>query len=144
MSSYIVDLPRGGNPAVPRAMQVQHDAGVGFSAHDWSPDGSRIAGHRKRPDGVLAGIVTYSIQNGTFERMTETGERPRWLSDGRRLVYTNERGGLSLLDSRSKRSREILSLFPDLIWYPVPSPDDRWIYFVRQSAEADLWLLTLR
>jgi hypothetical protein len=28
--------------------------------------------------------------------------------------------------------------------YPVASPDDRWIYFVRRSAEADLWLLTLK
>jgi hypothetical protein len=38
----------------------------------------------------------------------------------------------------------VLSLLPDTISDSVPSRDDRWIYFVRQSAEADLWLLTLK
>ena len=69
---------------------------------------------------------------------------PRWLSDDRRLVYVNEKGGLSLVETRSKRAHEILSLLPDTIFLTVPSRDDRWIYFVRVSSEADLWLLTLR
>jgi hypothetical protein len=117
----------------------------GFCAFAWSPDGSRIAGFTRRPDGVAAGIVMYSIENRAFERLTETGSYPQWLSDGRRLVYLNEKGGLSLVESRSKRARELLSLLPDRIFSNcVPSRDDRWIYFVRQSAEADLWLLTLR
>ena len=56
----------------------------------------------------------------------------------------DEKGGLSLVESGSKRALELLSLLPDGISNPVPSRDDQWIYFVRGSAEADLWLLTLR
>jgi Tol biopolymer transport system component len=143
VASYIVDLSKGETAAVPEVIPAQNEAGAGFSAFDWSPDGRRIAGHTSRPDGVYAGIVTYSFENHAFERLTETGSWPRWLSDGRRLVYMNENGGLSLLDSSSKRTHELLSLLPDTIGYHAPSGDDGWIYFVRQSAEADLWLLTL-
>jgi len=144
MASHIVDLSKRENAAVPEVIAVQDEDGATFHAYAWSPDGRRIAGYRARPDGVSAGIVTYSIEKRAFERLTETGERPRWLSDGRRLLYRNEKGSLSLVDSRSKRAHEILSLIPDRISYPVPSRDDRWIYFVRRSAEADLWLLTLK
>ena len=144
MASYIVDPSEGQTSAVPEVIPGQNGAGAGFHAFAWSPDGRRIAGFTSRPDGVSAGIVTYSIENRAFQRLTETGTNPRWLSDGHRLVYMNEKGGLSLVDSRSKRAHEILSLLPDTISYPVPSRDDRWIYFVRDAAEADLWLLTLK
>jgi Tol biopolymer transport system component len=144
MASYIVDLAKGEPSAVPEVIEAQTDAGVWFNAFAWSPDGSRIAGYRKRPDGEFAGIVTYLLRNRVLEGLTETGFLPRWLSDSRRLVYQNEKGGVSLVDSRSKRAHEILSLLPYTIAKPVASRDDRWIYFVRSSAEADLWLLTLK
>ncbi len=144
VASYIVDLSKHETSPVPEVIPARNETGAGFNAFDWSPDGRRIAGYRSRPDGVLEGIVTYSIENGAFERLTATGSNPRWLSDGRRLVYMNEKSGLSLVESRSMRAHELLSLLPDRISNPVPSRDDRWIYFVRQSAEADLWLLTLK
>jgi Tol biopolymer transport system component len=120
-ASYIVDLSEGATSAVPEVIPAQNEAGAGFNAFAWSPDGSRIAGYRSRPDGVASGIVTYSIEKRMFERLTETGDTPRWLSDGRRLVYMNEKGGLSLVESRSKRSHELLSLLPDTISWLVPS-----------------------
>jgi Tol biopolymer transport system component len=143
-ASYVVDLSQDGTSAAPETIPPQREAGVEFSAFAWSPDGHRLAGFASTPDVLSAGIVTYSLERGTFDRLTERGERPRWLSDGRRLIYMNEKGGLSLVDSRSRRSRELLSLLPDRILHPVPSPADRWIYFARRSAEADLWLLTLK
>jgi Tol biopolymer transport system component/serine/threonine protein kinase len=144
MASYIVDPSMGQTSAVPDVIPGRNGVSAGFHAFAWSPDGRRIAGFTLRPDGVSgSGIVTYSIENRAFERLTETGTNPRWLSDSRRLVYVNEKGGLSLVDCHTKRVHEILSLLPDPISYPVPSQDDRWIYFVRRSAEADLWLLTL-
>jgi Tol biopolymer transport system component len=143
-ASYIVDLSEQETSPVPEVIPAQNEAGAGFNAYDWSPDGRRVAGFTSQPDGGLDGIVTYSIENGAFERLTETGRYPRWLSDGRRLVYMNDKSGLSLVESRFKRSHELLSLLPDRISSPVPSRDDRWIYFVRGSSEADLWLLTLK
>jgi Tol biopolymer transport system component len=141
--SFILDLSKQETPAIPDVISARDEAGTKFDAIAWSPDGRRIAGFRIRPDAGSEGIETYSIENRAFERLTETGSNPRWLSDGRRLVYMNEKRGLSLVDSRSKRSHELLFLPPDGLSNPVPSQDDRWIYFVRRSAEADLWLLTL-
>jgi len=142
-ASYIVDLSKQETSALPEVIPAQDETSAGFSAFAWSPDGRGIAGSR-RPDVMSAGIVTYSFEKRTFERLTETGSWPRWLSDGRRLVYMNEKDGLSLVESHSKRAHELLSLLPDRLSNPVPSRDDRWIYFVRGSAEADLWLLTLK
>jgi serine/threonine protein kinase/Tol biopolymer transport system component len=142
-SSSIVDPSKGEIPPIPELIPVPSEAGVMFHAYAWSRDGSQIAGYRARPDGVLDGIVTYSVERRTFERLTEAGAWPRWLSDGRRLLYGDGQGGISLVEIRSRRAHEVLSLRPDRIRYPVPLPDDSWLYFVRRSAEADLWLLTL-
>jgi hypothetical protein len=49
-----------------------------------------------------------------------------------------------LLDGKTGRYREVLSLEPDTIGaYFGLSRDDRTIYFNRRRLEADIWMLTL-
>jgi hypothetical protein len=48
-----------------------------------------------------------------------------------------------LLDTRSRKVREVLSLPPNDISGVVPSPDNRRIYFGVNSVEADVWLMSL-
>ena len=67
--------------------------------------------------------------------------RPVWLSDSRRMLF-QDRGRLYLLDSRSKKIREVLSVAPNEFGNGVTiSRDDRQIYFSLVTTEADIWLM---
>lgn len=74
--------------------------------------------------------------------MRESGDAPRWLSDSRRLVFS-ERGALRLIDTRTGAEQTVLSLPGEIIRFPAPAPDDRAIYFVRHKEDGSVWLATL-
>ena len=66
-----------------------------------------------------------------------------WLNDSRRLLYTYHRK-LFVLDSVSKKSRELLSVAPDDFNSVALSPDNRTLYFTRATQQGDIWLMTLK
>ncbi|PYS56603.1 MAG: hypothetical protein DMF74_28180, partial [Acidobacteria bacterium] len=106
----------------------------------WSPDGRRLAGGRT-PGG--AGIVVYSLESQQYEKLTDFGSLPVWLSDSRRLLFPHQ-GKLYLVDSQSKKIHEVLSVAPYVFSSGgALSRDDRLIYFSLVTTEADIWLMTL-
>jgi hypothetical protein len=50
---------------------------------------------------------------------------------------------LYLLDTRSRKIQELLSVTPNNFSFVAPSPDDRRIYFGVTSIEADVWLMSV-
>ena len=66
-----------------------------------------------------------------------------WLQDSRRLVY-NDFTELLVVDRETGAARPILSVRPDGVAARLaPTPDNTRIYFARQMADADVWLLSL-
>ena len=121
-----------------------------WSADAWSPDGSRLAGTLYPDRGIrssavrdTAGIVIYSIDGRSYTKVTNVGSQARWLSDSRRLVFVSE-GKVFLVDRRSRKVRDLVSEPGRDITLATPSRDDRHIYVLRVSAEADVWLTTLK
>ena len=113
-----------------------------------SPDGRWLAGYdRAHPGHPLGGAVIYSLQGQAYQRVTEfggpTGGSPVWLSDSRRLLFAFQ-GKLLLVDSRTKKTHEVLSVPGEVLGYPSLSRDNREIYFTRGSTEADIWMATLK
>ncbi|MEW6207831.1 MAG: winged helix-turn-helix domain-containing protein [Acidobacteriota bacterium] len=109
----------------------------------WSSDGKRLAGWHVRPDGSASGIMIYSLESHRYERITESGSTPVWLSDGIRLLFLNQ-GKLYLIDSISRKISEVMSLAPNVTGEFALSRDDRLIYFRLSSIEADIWLMVLK
>lgn len=124
--------PSGGSLGEPR-----------FGISSWSPDGRQLAGFRVGADGSFLGIVTYSFQSRQFQQLTEFGHVPRYLPDSHRLLF-NHQGKLYLVDSRTKRVHEVLSVTPNEInpWHFGLSRDGRLIVFSEAITEADIWLAT--
>ena len=91
--------------------------------------------------GSFTGIVIYSFDKGQYQKVTDFGHAPRWLSDGRRLLF-NHQGKLHLVDSRTKKVHEVLSIPLCEInpWHFGISRDDRLIVFSMAITEADIWL----
>jgi Tol biopolymer transport system component len=116
-----------------------------FIAWSWSRDGTRLAGWRRIiSTGRDAGIVVYSLQSESYEILTESGRNPVWLSDGRRLLFRSDLPGeLFLVDSETKRIKELTTESSSTYGIATVSPDDRYIYTSVRTEEADIWLLTL-
>jgi Tol biopolymer transport system component len=112
-----------------------------FTANAWSPDGERLAGDIGRKD---AGIVVYTFRSRTYERLTDFGQWPVWLPDGRRVLFVSGGDGFFVVDRATKRVRKIFSAARDVIGPPRLSRDGRQMFFSRRVTEADIWLLTLR
>ena len=109
----------------------------------WSPDGRRLAGYEEHSGVPPAGVVVYSLNEQKYNKLTDFGIGGIWLSDNRRLLFTNQ-GKLYLIDSESKKFHELMSVSPNEFGYRVTVPrDDRQIYFSRITVEADVWLMTL-
>ncbi|HSK75565.1 MAG TPA: protein kinase [Thermoanaerobaculia bacterium] len=118
-----------------------------FSPTSWSADGERLAGtvdpaeQTERSEGL--GIALYSLAFGTYEKVTESGETPRWLSHGRGLVYLDA-GRIFLLDLATRQPRPLLAPSTSSVFTSVNvSPDDRTLYAVRASDQGDVWLRTI-
>ncbi len=109
-------------------------------AFSWSPDGRRLAGSRRSAAGY-GGISVYSFDSRQYQHFTDFGFIPRWLNDGRRLIFGHG-PAICLLDTRSGKVREIVSVAPNEVWGVAPTRDDRRIYFGLGTTEADVWLMS--
>jgi Tol biopolymer transport system component len=130
-----------------------------FAAWSWSPDGRQLAGQHylrnpeelsaqgaaspDRPPGAgSGGIVVYALSSRSYTRLTDHGQFPVWLRDSRRLLFSSG-GKLYLIDSVTRKIREILSIAGETLSAPAVTQDNRWIYFQRGTSEADIWMATL-
>jgi hypothetical protein len=87
--------------------------------------------------------MIYSLDSQQYEKLTDFGSQPVWLSDSRRLLF-RQQDKLYLIDSQSRNIRELVSVPPHEFGVGVTLPhDDRLIYFSLLTTEADIWMMTL-
>jgi hypothetical protein len=99
---------------------------------------------RLQSEGTLSlGTVIYSFDSRSYQKLTDSGNNPVWLSDSRRLLVPDN-DKLYLADRQSRKVKDILSLPRMTIGRPSISRDDRTIYFGAGTAEADIWMATLK
>ena len=104
--------------------------------NSWSPDGQKVA-------GFGSGISVFSFKTGLYEKLTDFGQRPVWLSDSRRLLFCS-RGRLYLIDSVTHRVTQILSVEPLHFQSLAISQDRRRIYASLETREADIWVAQVK
>ncbi len=106
---FIMEVARGWTDQSPTPIIVAPDLGVRFEVWSWSADGRYLAGELRKPDATPCGLGIYSLESGKFERLTDFGNRPAWLSDSRRLVFQHSKAGFTSLTlvsvSHAKSSR---------------------------------------
>ena len=88
------------------------------------------------PTGRDFGLL---VRAAKYEKLTDSGSNPRWLSDNRRLLFSFQ-GKLQIVDSLTKRVAMIMEIAPDgLFGFALPE-NERIIYFTQASTEIDIWL----
>jgi len=140
--SYIIDAGKSWRQQQPRPARAGVPEGSWLWLNDWAHDGTKIAGTLLKLDGGALGIGAFNLETKKFEPYTSFGQFPRWLPDGRRLLF-HARGRIFLADSSGKRTQEILSVKEGSInpYFDV-SWDGRMIAFSLESMDSDIWIMS--
>ncbi len=138
----ILDPGKDWGHQTPQVLPAMDNPELRFTPWSWSSNGHRLAGWQARLGASHLGIVLYSLESQQYEKLTDFGTRPIWLSDDRRLIFYY-RDKLYLVDSKSKNVREIFSTPAQEITGLARLRNDRQIYFSSKIAEADIWLMSL-
>ena len=145
-NSYLFPLGQPLGAAKAQPLPRFDDAGHAFMVYSWSPNGLVLAGTVARPDGSdVPGIVLYWLESKKYQRVTDFGGGPAWMSDSRRLLLVDaSRGKILVLDTASGKSAPLLDVpFRTDFGNVGISRDDRTIFFVRNRMEADIWQVAL-
>ncbi len=145
--TFVIEAGRPWAEQTPQAIPRVSGTQSTFRAFSWSPDGRKLAGWYRRSEGETEdafGIALYSFESRQFEKFDAFGIAPVWLSDGRRLIFGDGAGTLSLLDSKTSKTRRLYSLAPQGIEGFTLSRDGRSIYFSYFTEETDIWLCNLQ
>jgi Periplasmic component of the Tol biopolymer transport system len=137
----ILETGKSWKDQVPQALPAPGEPDASFSVWSWSPDGLWLAGSMIRKDGRQLGTAIYSFESRKYERFLPSRLGGNWLRDSRRLLFEFQ-GKLHLLDTQSKRRREVFSVTPyEILPQFRLSPDNRFIVFTLDSTESDIWLM---
>jgi Tol biopolymer transport system component len=110
-----------------------------FLAWDWSPDGKRLIGNLSGPPSVIGSL---SLETNEYEKLTEFGASPAWLSDSVRFIFVFNRK-VYIGDIKTKRVREVFSSGEREIRSVDISADGELLYYAVYSSKSDIWLLDL-
>jgi Tol biopolymer transport system component len=145
--TYVFDPNRPWHEQSPQVLPAP-EAGLGNPVpNSWSPDSEQLALQMSVVAGGSSknlGIATFSFKSGKYQRLTDIGEWPVWLSDSRRLLFVSKGRDFFIVDSRSKAVNKIFSVERDSIGPPRVPRDGSQIYFTRRVTDADIWLVELR
>jgi eukaryotic-like serine/threonine-protein kinase len=141
---YIIDVGKPWKDQQPQLARTHVPDRSWFWVTDWSHDGEKLAGTVQRLDGGTFGIAALAPQTRKLEQISDFGQLPRWLPDGRRLLF-HANGRLYLAESGTKRTREVLRVTEGSIspYFDV-SWDGRMIVYGVEVLESDVWLMSVR
>lgn len=135
----IFDPDKDAENQSPQYLPAEDDPKRWFMAYSWSPDGKKIIGYGRNIEKPLPYLMTFDFAANKYELVSDFGTRPVWLSDSRRAIFYS-RSKLYLIDTQTKRTKELLSVAPDQIQSISISKDNRSIYFSVQKSESDIWM----
>jgi Tol biopolymer transport system component len=141
--AFVFDVFTPWDRQKPRQLPAIADPTQTFEVWGWSPDGRRLAGQKHLADLSHAGIAVHELGTDRIDWLTNFGEWPVWLKDNKRLLFSHQ-GKLFLIDSVTRKYRELLSLPQQTLGSVGLSHDERTIFYTLRAAEADVWLITLK
>jgi Tol biopolymer transport system component/serine/threonine protein kinase len=142
-ASYIFDPNVPWHAQIPERLPPLGDGENSFWVFSWSPNGRWLAGFARGAEWTPHGVVIYSHETGEYQKLTEYGGYPEWLSDSRRLLFWHQ-GAIFVVDVETRDVREVFRPTPGGARNAVSlSPDNRWLYFAHWVRQADIWMLTL-
>jgi Tol biopolymer transport system component len=76
--------------------------------------------------------------------LTDFGEWPVWLPDGRHILFVSGGKAFYIVDRETRQVRKVFTAGRDVIGPPRLTRDGRHALYSRRVTEADLWLVRLK
>jgi eukaryotic-like serine/threonine-protein kinase len=135
----LIDLASALPAAAPDTLPVDTTAPF-FTPNDWSRDGRWIVGGSGFGD---AGVAVYDVATQRFTRLTDFGQWPVWLRDGRTILFVSGGNAFHTVDRVTGRVRQVYTVERDVLGPPRLTRDGRTAFFSRRVTEADIWMATI-
>ena len=136
----MLDLSKTWAEQTPSPLPLFPDANLSFSARDWSKDGKKLLVVFFEPNGDERGIAVFDFETAKYEKLTEIGATPFWLSDNHNFIFTS-RNTIYLGDAMTKKITELYKPSAYELQHANVSPNNRMIFFRYLQVDADVWLL---
>ena len=138
--TWIIEVDKPWGDQIPQLLNPKREPPIQFWPSAWSSDGRFLLGSSDL-DQQSTGLTLYSFETGRLEKIRDSGgSAMAWLQDNRRALFTVD-ATVFIIDTSTKKNRLLFSSAPDKILGFRLSRDNRWIYYIRESVEADIWLL---
>jgi Tol biopolymer transport system component len=137
----VFDTTRGAAEQQPEVLPTPPPPDARFVPNSWSDDGRFIAGQSWY--GVL-GILVYSVEQQTYERVADVGEWPVWFPGRRRILFVSRGREFNVLDMATRQVRTIYSLLRPTLGPPRLTRDGRAAFYSHRLTESDIWLVNLQ
>ena len=139
LRNLVFDTTQPWAEQTPQVLPAIEDSGPPMIAMSWSPDGTMLTGQAGYPG---TGVVVYSFETESYQRLTDFGEWPVWLPGSRRIMFVYGGKSFFIVDLDTKETKEVFSVTRDVIGPPRIPADASQVFFSRRVTEADIWLLT--
>ena len=110
-----------------------------FMAFSWSSDGKKLLGYGRDIEKPQPYLLTFDFATNKYKTVSDFGTTPVWLADNKRAIFSSG-DKIYLLDTETKRRKELLAVVPNRIQSIALSKDNRSIYYSVQKSESDIWL----
>jgi eukaryotic-like serine/threonine-protein kinase len=138
--AWVIEVDKPWSEQSPQKLNPEREPALQFWAAAWSSDGRRLLGGSNLDGSRLVPSI-YSLETGKFEKLSENGTASMaWLADNRRALFMVE-GTVSIIDTATKKQRAFFANEPDRIVGFRLSRDNRWLYYILEAVEADVWVL---
>jgi Tol biopolymer transport system component len=133
-------------PVLPASLRALPpvEGGQTLSGISWSQDGRFLAGELLQKDqSPVPGVVTWSLKENTYRRLTRTGADPDFCQDGRKIIFA-DLDEIRIVNVASGEVGTLLSPPPHSRYLRARvGPDGRTLCTVRGTDEGDIWILSL-
>jgi Tol biopolymer transport system component len=136
---FIADLDSSGKLSNVTPLPQTENDGF-FRVWAWSPDGKRLAGNFDSAHGP--GMGFYDMEKNKYVRIGDFPLIPRWMPDGRRLIFVRNRRP-AIADTETNKIRDILREIKDDMRNVGVSPDGKKLFYTTFESESDIWLLDI-
>ena len=138
-SSGLVDLA-GPLPQHSITYLPLFDETHGFASFHWSPESKRLAGVVRTASTGEPGVVIYSLETKTFDRVSDRGNPAGWFPDGRR-VLVRDKNSLMTVDVVTRKTQPVLDRLGNDLRNLALARDGGSLLAVRNDLQADIWML---
>jgi serine/threonine protein kinase/Tol biopolymer transport system component len=124
-----------------------------MQVYGWSPDARMLIGQRQ--GGADRNLFLYSLETKKYDDLGAAdpgevsvvgtlGALPVFLEDGKRILYLAPQRRLAIFDLSTRQSRPVAGAEGLHLTDFVLTKDNRFVYYIDDQLESDVWMATLK